>query len=177
MDSTTLLFEVVPLLCRGSVSLIITTFYVMSPTATRANVMHLGYSILIGSSLTLSFVDPLGNDAIVKVVARRLLLACATAVHQLLLFKAVSAPLILLLLLGLAIYLARVCMASTAELEKAHQHIFVSVWQALYAVVYVGLAALLMLPVVAPKIKAWVEPRSVQVTTYQDSPLLLGGST
>ena len=163
-------------LSRGSFSAqaIATTFYVMSPTATNVYVILFGYALTVGFSLSLSFVDPFGNDAIVQVVARRLFLASSVAAHQLLLFKAVSAPLMLFFLLGLAIYLARVWMAGTAESEEA-KHFVLSPdlvgGLSVLAGMFYGLGTLILLvaPLIYLHYSTWVGSRSAQVlpTTHQ----------
>lgn len=156
-------FELLPVLSAVLMATVLSTFYIMSPTATKANVIHLGFALLIGFSLTLSFMEPLGNGATVKVVTRRLGSVSICAVLQLILFKTVSAPLMLFHLLGIAIYLARVCMASAAESGTAYRNEYFLVFQTFYG----GLAILITL--VVPNIKARVESHSAQVlpTTHQ----------
>merc|ERR1719174_2196165 len=122
----------------------------MSPTTAKANVIYVAYALVVGFSFTKSLLEPTGNIACVKIVARRLLSASAVAFHQLILFQAVSMPLMLLLMLALTIYLGRVRMASPAESEILLNS---RPWQVLIAILY---GFLPVSQLVAPKLKAWV---------------------
>merc|ERR1712216_237617 len=137
-----------------------------SPTTAKANVIHFSYALVAGFHLTNSLLEPTGNAACVKVVARRLLSASAVACHQLILFQAVSIPLMLLLMLALTNYLGRVRMASTAESEILLNS---KPWQVLVAILY---GFLPVIQLVAPKLKAWINSNHqgtapVPPTTHQ----------
>jgi len=120
-----------------------TVFYCRQPTVLLACAFYCVYAFLVVCSVGCAFVDPFGDDCGLKVIVRRLLVAGNVALHQWLVFKAVSPPMMLAFLFAATVYMARACLLGSSEgKDFANAYMVVHAMTALLNTILVGLAML-----------------------------------